>query len=101
MPFTAVMSRISAEHSQMKSSRARFKKLVQLGKAPTAVCVSALCVCHRAAVWLRGHPLLTYCLLAFVHQWVVSVTVCLHVLFFVISNFCSAYNSSCLIFIQY
>jgi len=64
----------------MKSSRARFKKLVQLGKA-SDVCVS---VCTNELSKLHGHPVHALCnRYCIVYCLCVSVHACL----FVTSNF--------------
>lgn len=79
--FIVVISCILAEHPQMKSSRARFKKLVQLGKA-SDVCV-CLCVLMNCRSYMATQC--TPCVIDIVLVYCLCVSV--HACLFVTSNF--------------
>jgi len=87
LSFIAVISCISAEHPQMKSSRARFRKLVHLGKASIMVCLFVLVNCQSYVVptarfvWSFSMSSYELCFCA--------VCTCLCVT----SNFCSGFDT--------
>jgi len=87
----SVVSCILAEHSQTKSSRARFKKLVQLGKKDVCVCVPWHALCAVVTVITTQSPVPTqldfatvcmhasglfYCVRYNVFIWLVSLHCC-------------------------